>query len=45
MSSEIIDMDPKVRPTFSAHEEQEYYASILNTEFNVFCVHGHECLL
>lgn len=47
MSSEIIGTYPKVWPTFSAHEEQEYYASILNTVFDIFCksIHDLECLL
>lgn len=47
MSLEIMDIYPKVWPTFSAYNEQEYYVSILNTAFNVFCkcIHKHEWLL
>lgn len=44
---EKMNIYPKVWPTFSAHNEQEFYASILNATSNVFCgsIHKHECLL
>lgn len=44
---EKMNIYSKVWPTFSAHNEQEYYASILNATSSVFCksIHKHECLL